>query len=509
MRTVNTIKNIVIGLLVQVATIAIGVVAQSIFVRYMGLQYVGVTGVFSNIVGFLSIAELGVGIAIISSLYSPLAFSRTEEVKAIMNLYKKVYRVVALAVLIFGLAVIPFLKYTLKDITIDINLTLIFLLFLAESVLSYFFSYKRSILYADQKGYINNLTYFIFLLGLYAVQIFIIIETQNFILYLLAKVFFRLAENLYASWLVNKKYPYLQEKNIEKLDLAVKNKIVTNIKALFYHKIATVVVRGTDSVVISTVTGIIYAGLYRNYSVILSFLSGLIAIVFNSASASFGNLLAEEGERSYEVFNKLYFLNFWIYSVSSTCLINLMAPFITIWIGEKYLLSNFTEYAIVLYFFIDGMRLSISIPKESAGIFVNDKYIPIWESAVNLAASVILVKYLNIAGVFLGTVISTLLSVFISVPYLAFKYVLKRPVTIYYKTYFKYAAITFAMIITSLFVCKTIYFENIYISLLFKLLVSLVISNSYVVIIFMKNAEFKYFLDYGKKMLGQFISKSG
>ena len=206
---------------------------------------------------------------------------------------------------------------------------------------------------------------------------------------------------------------------------------MTNVKALFAHRIAGVVVDGSDNLILSAAKGIVSAGLYTNYSLIINNLKLLIVTFFRSITASFGNLLIKDREKAYQVFEVLFFADFWVFTFAATSLLNLMDPFISIWVGPDRILPKLVEYTLVLNFYIQGMRQACAIVREAAGIYKNDRFVPFIEAAVNLFVSIWLVNIFGIAGIFMGTIISTLSTVFISVPYIAFKHVLHKPCLLY------------------------------------------------------------------------------
>ena len=219
MRLINSIKNVGAAMISYILAMLIGIVAQSILVRYLGIEYNGLNGLFSNIVSMLSIAELGIGSAVVYHLYKPIADNNTEKIKSLMGFYKKAYRLIAIVIGAIGICIIPFLNIIVGETTINRReIYIIFSLFLFDTVCSYLLTYKRSILYADQKNYIINLVHILYTVFLNAIQICIVIMMRNFILYLIVKVIFRVLENVIITIYTNKKYPYILEKNVEKLD---------------------------------------------------------------------------------------------------------------------------------------------------------------------------------------------------------------------------------------------------------------------------------------------------
>lgn len=214
MRSLNSVKNAVVSILMSVTTMLIGLVTQKIFINILGTEYLGLNGLLNNILSMLAIAELGIGSAIIYSLYEPIANNNKEKIKTLIQFYKKSYRIIAGIVLIIGICIIPFLNIIVGENNIQENIVLIYLLFLTDTVVSYLLTYKRSILYASQKTYIVNIVHILYLILMNTIQILVLISTRNYIFYLIIKIIFRILENIVITVIANKMYPYIKEKNI-------------------------------------------------------------------------------------------------------------------------------------------------------------------------------------------------------------------------------------------------------------------------------------------------------
>ncbi|WP_409193571.1 lipopolysaccharide biosynthesis protein, partial [Clostridium perfringens] len=226
------------------------------------------------------------------------------------------------------------------------------------------------------------------------------------------------------------------------LDSKTKNNINKNIRAMFLHNIGGYLVFSTDNILISSFINVSTVGLYSNYTMIIGQLSGLLSPVISGIGAGVGNLIATENEEKiYEIFKTTFFISFWIYSFATIFLYNLLEPFINWWIGEGYLLNKFVFLVVLFNFYINGMRSVIGTYKSKAGLFVQDKYMPALEGVVNLVMSLILIKYLGLVGVFLGTTISTLIIPFWNQPRIVYKELLKKSVSKYFITYLVYLMI--------------------------------------------------------------------
>ena len=440
MRTNKSIKNAVVAVITNIITMLVGIIAQAIFIKILGQEYLGVNSLFSNIIYMLNIVELGLGTAIIYNLYKPVSQKDTEQIKSLLMFYRKAYRIIAFIILIIGICIIPFLKQIVGEIKIEESIYVIFGLFLLDSVFSYLLTYKRSILYATQNTYIVNIVHIFYIIVMNIVSSLILIFIGDYYIYLSSKILFRILENVIINIIAQNMYPYIRDKEVVKLENIKVREIAEKIKALFFHKIGEVMLLGTDSIIISRFLGVIWVGLYSNYNMIVNAISGIFGQVFSAITASVGNLLVEENkEKIYKTYKKMILLNFWIASFCSISIFCLMKPFIIFWIGESYLLSTSVLFAIVLVFYMQSMKKTLKVFKEGAGKFEQDRYIPILESMINIVFSILFVKKIGLIGVFLGTFISTLVLYCYSFPKLVYKDIFNRSYKEYIIEYVTYA----------------------------------------------------------------------
>ena len=495
MRTKNSIKNTIVSFSSNLLTIIIGLIAQGIFIKILGSEYLGINGLFSNIISMLGIVELGVGSAIIYHLYKPIVEEDIKKVKALMNFYKKCYTIIALIILTIGLMITPYLNLFIEEVTIDINISLVYILFIIEIVCSYLLSYKRSIINANQKNYLVNFIHIGYLVILNILEIIILVLTKNYYLYLVIKIVMRILENIGVTLLANKLYPYLKHNN-EKLDENTKKDIFQKVKALFFHKIGGFIVLGTDNIIISKFIGIIEVGLYSNYYMIIDAIEKLFGQVIRAITPSVGNMLVKESsEKSFEIFKRVRFLNFWIATFSGISLLVVMNSFITVWIGSKYLLATCVLIVLVLNYYAKSMRSCHMIFKEAAGIYYEDRYIPLLESVLNIVASLILLKYFGLAGIFMGTIISSLALYCISYPKYVYKKLFNRSYLNYTKETLGYLSIFLVLAVITYKISRLIVINNAFLSLIINCLIAVVIPNLVLLIIFWHTDNFKYYLN--------------
>ena len=502
------IQNIVVAFIGQFVGILSNFISRIIFVKIFTSEYLGLNGLFTNILSMLSLAELGFGTAITFSLYEPLAKKDKEQIKSIMSLFKKIYRIVGFAILFIGALLTPFLSSFIKEIPDIDNIELIYILFVINTAFSYFYSYKRTLIIADQNRYIATIYRYTCYVMMNILQIIVILITKNYILYLLTQILFTVIENILSSKKANKMYPYLKDKKISPITNDVKKDIVKNTKAMMMNKIGSIVVSSTDSIIISKFLGLVATGIYSNYSLITQALKIITDQIYNSLAASIGNLCASKNEEyQYNIFKRMNFMTFWIFYFSSICLMTLLSTFITLWLGADYLFSELTTLMIVTVFYITGMRRPVVTYREAKGIFYKDRYKSVLEAISNLVISIILVQKYGVVGVFLGTIISSLIFCVWIEALVLFKDGFNINPIYYFKEYLKYTLFTILVGLIVYYICYFIKVDNLIILLLVKLFICITIPNIIFYIVFRKNDEFKYFKNLLKDILSKLTKK--
>lgn len=492
MRSKSSAKNLVVALIGQAFGLIISFIARIIFVKFLSDEYLGLNGLFTNLLTMLSLVELGVGSALVYSLYKPLADGDNEKVKSLMDLYRKAYNIIGGVVLIIGILFIPFYRYLISEVPSISHLDFIYILFVLNTAISYFYSYKRSLIICDQKRYIATIYRYVFYFLLNVFQIIVLFLTHNYILYLITQVVFTWLENICISIKADRMYPYLKDKNIKKLDKKELNTISKNVRAMLFHKIGGVVVNSTDNILISKLVGLIAVGMYSNYYLITSALDTITAQFFNAITASVGNLGAcTNSKKVKETFNTTFFLNYLIYGVITVCLLILFNPFIEVWLGKKYLFDFGVVLVITICFYLKGIRKTCLTFKDALGLFWQDRYKPIIESIINLVASIILGIRYGVLGIFMGTIISTVTTSLWIEPYVLYKYYFKENIIDYLYKFIKY---TLVVVLTYLIVQKIVILISIngILGLLIKGVVSLILSILIMTIVFIKTNEIKH-----------------
>lgn len=499
----NAIKSIFFGYIGNIIAVLLGFVSRTLFIYTLGATYLGINGLYTNVLSVLSLADLGIGTAMNYSLYEPVARQNYEKIKSLMLLYKRAYRLIAFVVAMLGLLLVPFLKYIIKEPgTIGINdLTIYYLIFLFNTVSTYLVSYKYSLVSAEQKGYIQTNIQTITTIITIIAQLIILLIYKNFLLYLLTAALIGLIQKIYLNIYLNRLYPYLLDKNTEKLSKEETTPIKKNIIALIYHKIGEISVHQTDNIIISSFINVTTVGLISNYNLIIMSISGFINIIFNSVVAGFGNLIVTESkDKQYDVFKVYRFLGFWIYGFASIAFIVLLTPFIELWIGEDMIIDNVAIILIIIDYYFKGHRIVINNFKTAAGIFEADKYISIIQALVNLVVSIVLVQFMGLVGVYIGTICSGLVATFTR-PYIVYKKVFNISVREYYKDSIIYLfAICIAIIVLEL-IKQMICVSTLFVKFNMMFFISILIPNIIFCVFFRNRKEYKYLLNIIKSKL--------
>ncbi len=508
MRTKNSIKNIIMNFLYNLLNYGLRFASRIFFVKTLAEVYLGVNGLLSNVLGILALTELGIGTAIGYSLYDPLAKNDTKKVRSLMQFYKKAYQIIALVVLVLGLILLPFIPYLIKDTTGIENLSIIYLIFLLNMVIGYLFSYKRTLINSDQKNYLIVPYTMFFNIITSVLQIVVLLIFKNYIIYLLVQSICTIVENIVINRYIDKKYPYLVSNEevtpIEKEELST---IKTKIKALLLHKVGSYTLSSTDNLIISKLIGIVVVGIYSNYSLIISMVSSFIYLLISNVISSLGNLIASENpKKCLKVFDEMNFTCFVLYGISSICLINLFNPFIELVFGTNYLLSMLVVYIIVINHYLTGMNNVVISIQTASGLYEKDKYVPLIQSAVNLIISIYLAKKIGLAGVFIGTIISTLIPLIVK-PCIVYKEIFKEKISLYFKDFTIQTIIIVLSAIISAFITKYVNIENAYLNLAFLLLISIIIPGTLIILIYRKKEAYQNVISRVKHIFSKFSKK--
>ena len=438
-RTEFATLNTSIALAIQPFSVIIGFINRTVFIHFLGVTYLGLSSYLTSIVSILSLAELGIGEAMSYALYSPLVREEHGKINAFMILFKKLYRIIGVLIFVFGAILSLFLPYLIKDYTINNELYWIFFLFIFNSGSSYFFAYKRTLLYVDQRNYVLNLLNF----GLNTLRVFlqiaVIIFTQNFIFYLLIETILNIIGNVIMSYIVDRLYNYLFNKEITPINQEEKEKFIRNIKGNTLGSIGEKIVFQTDSILMAKFINLAAIGIYGNYTYVLGFVAMLVNTVMGSITSSIGNLIHSEDttlEAKISFLKKYQFIAFSLIYFASIGYLLFVHPFIIIWLGENLSFNQWTEIIIVINFFLTAYRQPNLVLISVQGLSYEQNKKVIVEILLNIFLSLyfLMVLDLGVAGILLGTIGSTLLTCTWYEPYSVFKYGLKTSSKEYFRT---------------------------------------------------------------------------
>lgn len=441
-RTVNSLKNTGISLSVQIACILISFIGRTVFIKQLNIEYLGINGLFSNILTILSLAELGVGTAITYMMYKPIADNDTEKIAALNNLYRQVYNCIGLFIVLVGLSLTPFITSFIKELPkIEENIHIIYALYVLNTSMSYFFTYKRSLLIAYQKEYVNNKNVLQFTLLKEVSLILILFTVRSYYIYIVVQVIVTFLSNIAISYKSNRLFPEVVNLKPTKIPRNEIKVIVKNTMAMVCHRIGSVVVSGTGNMFISYYVGIAMVGIYSNYVLISTSACMIIAKAVNSITASFGNLVATaDTDKVYNIFRKIYFMNFTLAYFIAIFFFALVDPFIAVWIGSEYFLDKISVLLIAVNsIFFNLLRIPSQMAINAYGLFWQIKWKSIIEALINLAMSFLFTAYfgLGIKGILLSMLLSNIATNLWWEPYVAFKYGFKMPLGIYMKEFTK------------------------------------------------------------------------
>lgn len=408
-RTANTFYNFTSSIGGQLLTIVMQFIVRTVFIHTLGKSYLGINGLFYNILSMLSLAELGVGSAIIFKLYEPIASDNKERIKVLMKFYRTIYRWIGLIIAVIGCCLIPFLPFLIKDYEkleeLHINTVLIFVLYLMQSVSSYlFFAYKSAIVKANQKEYLLNVAKYFVTIVSSVVQIILLYCLENFIVYVLVLVFSVILENSIYAIIADRMYPFLKEKTDKKLDISEVKEIFKDCSALLLYKLNGVVLKATDNIVLSVFLGLEIVGLYSNYYVFYTTVNTLFAKVFGSVSHSLGNLHATSNSKhEYEVFRSVNLITAILGGTAGVGIFVVADEFVLNWIGTDWLLAQPFALLMGLEIYTLAVRIALSKYRTTMGLFQQAKFRPLFGMIINLVVSILLVRYWGICGVLVGT----------------------------------------------------------------------------------------------------------
>lgn len=501
-RTQKSVKNMTIGMLSQLFTLWLSFVSRTVFIKFLTAEYLGISGLFSNVLTVLSFAELGIGDAMTYAMYKPVKEDNRKLVNQLMVVYKKAYTGIAVVVGAIGLGLSFFLSFIIAEPPdIPESLQLIFWLYVVNNMASYILTYKKSILIAYQENYIVSEVQQIASLIQQIAQMIVLCFTKQYILYLIIQILCTILNNIIISVVVKKRYPWINEKDGEELPQEVSKEIFKNVKALSISKIAGVVSNGSDNIIISKFVGLSSVGVASNYTMIINSLNGILWNGLSSLTSSFGNFNVDStiGQRR-KLFNELFLCSYWLYGFMTIGIITLANSFVQLWVGSNYLVPQGVVLALVLITYISGVNFPVYTYQSTLGMFDKMKIPYVLFAVLNILLSILLGKNWGLFGVYIATSITRLCTSEVSSGYYVYRYGLKLSPLKYLKKYVIYFLILILNILVTNYAVSLVQIAGI-IGFSIKVVTCTVVCNAIYFVCFFRTTEFRNLLIRAKGLL--------
>lgn len=500
-RTQNSARNIKHGIINGITAVVFPFIVRTFFIKYLGEEHLGLNSLYKSILQVLNMTELGLSSAIVAGLYKPLADNDEKKVSAYLNLYKKFYFYIGFIILIAGLLITPFLEIFISgNIPSGINIYILWIFYLAEAVISYFFfSYKVSLINASQRSDITKKIGTTTKIIISIFQLYFIFVYKSFYSYVILNMLNTMLYNICCSIACDKMYPQYTCKG--ELDTKTKKDVKRNIKAVALQKIGNTISTSLDSIVISSFLGLKIVAIYGNYYYIVTAICIFLNLIYTAITASVGNsIVTRDKEKNFKDFNKFSFFNIWIIGWCSICFMCLFQDFMEIWMGKTMLFDVATILFLVIRFYFEYTRKIVLLYKDASGLWLMDKYRPIVGAIFNLVLNIILVKYIGVVGVMISTILSYTL---IEIPWET-KTLFKGYFNRNEKTYYLNIVIETAKLVIigaiTYFICINININN-YANLFIKSIICIILPNIMFILINKKDKNFKEYKNFMKNVL--------
>ena len=491
-RSENAVRNFVVSTSAYIFYTVLAFILRRIFIHYLGLEYLGVNGLFTNVLTILSFAELGIGNAIIFSMYKPIKENDIEKLQSLLELFKRAYTLIGIAVLVFGMVLMPFLPYLINGkANISESIYFIYFLFLINTSASYFYSYRKAIISACQQEYINSICLEVSRSLQIILQGIVLIISRDFILYLVIQIFCTLINNFSVSYIAKRKFPWIVARDVKELSRSEKKSIVNDVKALVLYKFGSVILNGTDNILLSSLVGVTAVGLCSNYIMLVTTATTALTYFSHSFTAGIGNLnVSASNEKKEFVLRSLFMLSAWLYGFVSLGIYYFADDFITIAFGPGLLVDRFTLLAIVLHFYVNCVHCVAYTYRTTMGLFKEGRYAPLIAAFVNIASSILFYNWIGVCGIFFATAFSRFFTMGIFDPVLIYKR-FKMSAIRYYSRYFLYMSILILAGFLSAAIIQMIIITGLF-GFLLKLAIFTIIFNCIVLCLAFKTQEFEY-----------------
>lgn len=507
-RTEYSTLNILTGIGGYIVNTLLGLACRMVFTRMLSADYLGVNGLFTNILSMLSLAELGVGTAIVYALYKPLAEDDKPRIAMLVQFYGRCYKVIGAVVAFLGLCLMPFLnKLISEQPKISENLYAIYLLYLFNTASTYFFSYRGSLLMAAQQNYLVTGVNYIITISQSIIQMILLVITHSYMLYLIIQSVGTLVYNIVISYIAKNRFPFIADKEVPALDLLTKKDLSKNIRALIIIKISGMLVNQTDSLIITFFNGLAVTGYTSNYTLFSGTLNSFLNVIFSGITASVGNFNAvEDRNRKLNLFYNINFVNFWLFGWAAIGIFLVSNDLVSLLFGNSYVLPLSIPFVIALNFYLVGMQSAVWTFKNTLGLFRPGRYLLIVTATINLACSIYLGALWGVFGILLATSISRMLTNIWYDPYAVFKYGFQESVFPYFKKYVKFALILILTGGICYYLCSLCHF-SIWANVIVKFIICCIVPNAVFLVCFYRAEEFQYFVHLAGKVVNKIKRK--
>lgn len=490
-RTEYSVLNILTGVGGYFLNTILGFICRMVFVQCLAADYLGVNGLFTNILSMLSLAELGIGSAIVFALYKPLAENDEEKIASLMKVYSRAYRTIGTLIAVVGLALMPFIDLIIQEQpNISESIYLLYVINLFNTASSYFFSYRSSLLIAAQRNYIVGAVNYAITILQSVLQMIFLLAFRNYLGYLLIQAAGTLAYNITVSWIATKQFPFIRKKEIAPLPKNEQRVLFSNIRDLMIYKVSGLLVNSTDNILITFFNGLATTGIASNYTLLVNTLNSLLGQVFNGLTASIGNHNASESmEKRYQMFSFLNMMNFWIFGWAALGIFYCSGDLVQLCFGEDYVLPLEIPFVLALNFFTVGMTNAVWTYKHTLGLFHYGRFVQIFTGIFNIVFSVLLGTCWGLFGILFATFIARALTNLWYDPYAVYTHGFRKSPLVYVRKLGSYLIV----LLMAAALCQlsfTIAGGSHIVRTLLKILLCSLVTNGVFVITFRKTTEF-------------------
>lgn len=500
-RSKNAMLNIFFGYIAQLGILILSFVGRKIFLQFLSVEYLGVNGLFSNILTVLSLPELGLDTAVVFSLYKPVAEDNRSLIYSLIRYFKKIYITLAIVIFSVGVAIVPFLKYIVNSDLSQTELNIYYLLFLANTVATYFVAHKVALLSACQEQRVQKIVALSTNLIAQVLHIVVLYIWGNYYVYIIATLLTTIVNSVVLGVICDRRHKDILfcTKEIEKIDTdSIKRRIFSTL----LYKLGSVAINNTDNILISVLVSTVAVGLYSNYFTVISAVQGFITIITVSLISGIGNLVVKATiEKQYSFFKAILFGYHFIAALIGIGFALCFNDLITLWLGEEYLLNNLTVLVIALNFYLTNAISPVYMYREANGLFEKVRYLMLIRAICNIVFSVILGKLWGVMGILFATTISLIITNFWFEPKVLFKTTFGLSSVKYWKIQLKYLVLMIISFAISCFI--TLSFDVNFMFLALKVVIITIITALVFILLNIRNDEVKYLFN----VLKRFINK--